>query len=166
MEPQVLYQASFTFDPFWLVGPVMFACFLGCLIRGIKKARKSGKIEDRFGIVIGLTGCLSILIFVMILVPDKIKAYNATVDAYKRGEYEIVEGYVKDFHPMPYWGHDQESFTIDGVSFAYSDYSGSFGYHNAKSHGGVIIGDGQHLRIGYTVYSKLGNVIVYIEALQ
>ena len=143
----------------------MFACFLGCLIRGIKKARKSGKIEDRFGVVIGLTGCLSILIFVMILVPDKIKAYNATVGAYKRGEYEIVEGYVKDFHPMPYWGHDQESFTVSGISFAYSNYSDTFGYHKAKSHGGVIRGDGQHLRIGYTAYSWRGNVIVYMEEL-
>ena len=165
MESTVLYQASFTFNLFWLVGPLMFAFFLGCLIQGIKKARKSGKIEDRVWIVIGLTGCLSLLLFLMVLVSDKIISYDATVGAYKRGEYDIVEGYVEDFHPMPYGGHDQESFTINGVSFAYSDYVDTFGYHNAKSHGGVITGDGQHLRIGYTAYSGLGNVIVYMEEL-
>ncbi len=36
------------------------------------------------------------------------------------------------------------------------------GYHNAKSHGGVIKGDGQYLKIGYVYYGN-ENIIVYIE---
>lgn len=40
------------------------------------------------------------------------------------------------------------------------------GYHNAKSHGGVITGNGHHLKIGYVYYnSAMGNIIVYIEEL-
>ena len=31
--------------------------------------------------------------------------------------------------------------------FAYGDYSVQFGYHTSRAHGGVITGDGQHLRI-------------------
>lgn len=83
--------------------------------------------------------------------------------AYKQGEYQIVEGYVENFVPMPYTGHSHESFEVNGVSFSYSDYSVQSGHHNAKSHGGVITGDGQHLKIGYIHYNETyGNIIVYI----
>ena len=52
--------------------------------------------------------------------------------------------------------------------FSYSDYEIQQGYHNAKSHGGVISGDGQYLKIGYVQpypFSRNDNVIVYIEEL-
>lgn len=79
--------------------------------------------------------------------------YRKTVGAYKQGDYQIVEGYV-------------ENFDINGVSFSYSDYSVGPGYNNTKSHGGVITGDGQHLKIGYIYYDEIhGNIIVYIEEL-
>ena len=89
-----------------------------------------------------------------------------TVSAYKRGDYQIVEGYVENFHPMPYAGHSNESFEICGVCFFYSDFVIQQGYHNAKSHGGVITGDRQHLKVGYIYYGgNYGNIIVYIEEL-
>lgn len=95
--------------------------------------------------------------------------HNKIIGAYQRGEYQTVEGYVENFDPMPYEGHMDESFEINGVKFAYSDYSTQPGYNNAKSHGGVITGDGQHLKIGYVRYSFLDgnyeNIIVYIEEI-
>ena len=36
------------------------------------------------------------------------------------------------------------------------------GYHNTKSHGGVIRDNGQYLKIGYIQYNN-ENIIVYIE---
>ena len=30
--------------------------------------------------------------------------------AFQRGDYQLVEGVVTDFHPMPYEGHQQECF--------------------------------------------------------
>jgi hypothetical protein len=78
----------------------------------------------------------------------------------------VVEGYVENFDPMPYEGHGDESFEINGVTFSYSDYSIQPGYTNSKSHGGVIAGDGQHLKVGYVYYNETyGNIIVYIEQL-
>ena len=94
--------------------------------------------------------------------------YTKVVGAYRCGEYEVVEGYVENFDPMPYEGHSNESFEINGVYFSYSDYAIQQGYHNAKSHGGVISGDGQYLKIGYVQpypFSRNDNVIVYIEEL-
>ena len=69
------------------------------------------------------------------------------------------------FSPMPYAGHAYESFVIDGVAFYYSDFSSTVGYHNARSHGGVITGNGQYLRIGYIPGDDAkDNIIVSIEA--
>ena len=91
--------------------------------------------------------------------------YEKTIVAYNNDDYEIVEGYVENFDPMPYEGHKDESFEINGVKFSYSDYNITFGYNNAKSHGGVIEGNGQHLKIGYVINNG-ENIIVYIEQLK
>ena len=91
--------------------------------------------------------------------------YEAIVGAYKDGEYQVVDGYVENFDLMPYEGHKDESFEINSVKFSYSDYNITFGYNNAKSHGGVIKGNGQHLKIGYVVNNG-ENIIVYIEQLK
>lgn len=80
----------------------------------------------------------------------------------------VVEGYVENFHPMPYEGHDTEYFEINGVHFEYSDYTITNGYHKSASHGGVVTQNGQHLKVKYVV-EKFGegneNVILYIAEI-
>lgn len=108
-----------------------------------------------------------VAVFSVIIGITKINMYSRTVAAYKKGEYMVVEGYVENFVPMPYEGKSDESFEINGVKFSYSDYVVQYGYNNSKSHGGVITGDGQHLKIGYVYYNnKYGNIIVYIEEIR
>jgi len=50
----------------------------------------------------------------------------------------LVEGVVEDFHPAPYEGHQDESFSVGGVRFAYSDYVITGGFRQSSSHGGPI----------------------------
>ena len=96
----------------------------------------------------------------------QLSMYNKIVGAYNRGEYQIVEGYVENFDPMPYSGHTKESFEINDIEFFYSDYNHHPGYNNTKSHGGVIKKNGQHLKIGYVYINETyGNIIVYIEQI-
>lgn len=57
----------------------------------------------------------------------------------KNGDFEVAEGEVRDFKPMPEHGHAQESFTVSGVRFSYSDFDlSSGGFNNASSRGGPI----------------------------
>jgi hypothetical protein len=57
----------------------------------------------------------------------------------KTGNYKVVEGIVKNFHPMPWTGHDSERFSVNGVRFEYSDFDLSKGgFNNTSSHGGPI----------------------------
>lgn len=53
-------------------------------------------------------------------------------------QYKIAERAVKNFDLMPHSGHKDESFEVNGVMFAYSDYNVSNAFNNTKSHGGPI----------------------------
>jgi hypothetical protein len=78
----------------------------------------------------------------------------------KSGKCEIVEGRVEHFHPMPFEGHDNERFDVQGIEFSYSDYSVSAGFNNAASHGGPIR-EGLPVRICYS-----GGEILRLEIAQ
>jgi hypothetical protein len=81
--------------------------------------------------------------------------FVATYSAYQRhrtlaqdNRCSVVEGPVENFVPMPHAGHADESFTVRGVRFAYSDYGVSDGFNNTSSHGGPISKD-SYVRICY-----------------
>ncbi|MBD1575662.1 hypothetical protein HC723_04240 [Vibrio sp. S11_S32] len=76
---------------------------------------------------------------------------------YAEGNYEIVEGIVENFEPMPYEGHQSESFTVNGIKFKYSDFRVTSGFNNTKSHGGPIR-ENLPVRISY-----IGNTIIKLE---
>lgn len=164
MESKVLYEASFSFQPVWLIILALLIIMPFVTIGCVKAVRQKKTLFSITRLVFSIIGTVVILIVTAIVLPDQIKMYNHTVGAFKRGDYNAVEGFVENFHPMPKEGHDSESFSINGIPFEYG-YTISFGYHKVKSDGGVITGNGQHLRIGYTCYNWLGNVIVYIEEI-
>ena len=157
----VLYECEWVFDRGPFIPLIM-------IVGGILFHFSDPKRFPRAAMVVFVT--ISALVGGFILV-DQIDQYNKIVVAYQQGDYQIVEGYVENFHPMPEGGHDNEHFEIDGIYFEYSDFTAQQGYHNALSRGGVITGDGQHLRIGYIIMESatgnqmLENVIVYIEEL-
>jgi hypothetical protein len=75
--------------------------------------------------------------------------YARAKDAYVQGRYSVVEGTVANFRPMPYSGHQDESFSVDGVQFSYSDYVIVPCFNNTASHGGPIR-EGLGVRIAYS----------------
>src|ERR1700704_1644883 len=38
--------------------------------------------------------------------------YRKCMKVYRTGSYNVVEGHVEDFQPMPYEGHQQECFRV------------------------------------------------------
>ena len=73
--------------------------------------------------------------------------YNART-MFELGRNQVVEGTIENFHPMPATGHDNESFTVGGKKFSYSDYCISPGFRHAKALGGPIRA-GLQVRISY-----------------
>jgi hypothetical protein len=74
--------------------------------------------------------------------------YISCIRAMNNGTYKEVEDLVENFDPMPHSGHKDESFTVKGILFKYSDFGPSAGFNNAKSHGGPI-DEGKYVQIKY-----------------
>jgi hypothetical protein len=72
---------------------------------------------------------------------------------------KVVEGPVENFVPMPVTGHSDESFSVAGVPFKYSDYLVSDGFNNTASHGGPI-DQNSYVRI---CYDPKSNAILRLE---
>jgi hypothetical protein len=71
----------------------------------------------------------------------------------------VVEGPIEHFIPMPSGGHAQESFSVSGVPFNYSDFMSTDAFNNAASYGGPIKSD-SYVRI---CYDPSENAILRLE---
>jgi hypothetical protein len=98
--------------------------------------------------------------------------YLTAKNALNDGRYDVVEGRITDFIPMPDTGHSKEyvlgrsccsskeSFIVGGQRFSYSDFIVTSGFHNTASHGGPIR-EGLYVRVSY-----LGNLILRLEVAE
>lgn len=101
-----------------------------------------------------------------LILHNLLEMHHKVIIPYANGQYEIVEGYVHNFIPMPPEGHSLEMFDIGDIHFEYSDNLVSVGYNKTKTNGGIIRGNGQYLKVGYVYYNEsYGNIIVYIEEI-
>jgi hypothetical protein len=87
--------------------------------------------------------------------------YQRHADLVRTNTCRAVEGPVDDFKPMPAEGHADETFSVAGVSFSYSDYSVTDAFNNAASHGGPIRSD-SYVRI---CFDPQDNAILKLEIL-
>jgi hypothetical protein len=94
------------------VGALIFGCLL-LLIYKLKR-RRSARIFGYFMIVCGI-------LFAGVKWAEWHVARRSQLRNLAAGLYETVEGTIEDFHPMPKDGSSNESFTISGHTFSYSD---------------------------------------------
>ena len=162
----ILYEAqtTFQFDYFQVGVNVILLAFTGTIFVKCRGEKYKDTVYEVVKVISAFAFCFLLLVNGLSII-NSIDRYKNIGKQYGLGNYKIVEGVVENFVPMPYEGHSEESFEINGVEFSYSDYKINGGYNNARSHFGVIEGDGQHLKIGY-VYYKSENIIVYIEQLE
>jgi hypothetical protein len=129
------------------------------LNRRLSKKGSSSRIYT--SVICWIVTAFSLLVFLFIF-PRAILKHNKTVNIIENEEYAIVEGVIDDFEPMPYEGHAQESFTVKGIYFEYSDYFIDGGFNQTSSHGGPITENGQRVRISY-IQEDFVNQIIRIE---
>ena len=141
------YVNAYTFTaqtsnwPYALVGlaPVLVA---GLLIAG--KYRRNWTQPN----VVAAIVCGGLSLIVLISALPILKSEAEAASALRDGTFSFVEGTVRDFHPMPYNGHDEECFSVQQQRFCYSDYAITTGFHNSASHGGPIR-PGLSVRVAY-----------------
>src|SRR5262245_4098233 len=153
MQYQVVYDIQHISYPSWWifgVGLIFVSAGTFFLLRNtafIKSIFDKGGPELRvlmppffaigFGLLWIVIGCLNYAHFANL----RGLAHAENVD--------VVEGTVTQFVPMPYEGHADEIFVVNGHRFAYSEYDDATGFHHTQSHGGPIR-EGQHVRITYS----------------
>ena len=160
---KILYEATFEWHSMYYGAGIVFVI---ALIFYLCNRKKRFELDTKMQVIWFFSGLIAAgaLIAQIIMGVSAVKDYQQVVVAYEEGNYKTVAGEVENFCPMPYAGHGEESFEINGIYFSYSDFIIQQGYHNAKSHGGVISADGQLLKIGY-VEKNNENIIVYIEEI-
>jgi hypothetical protein len=122
------------------VVPTLFIIAGGALVR----YPRGKQIRQAVG---GILIILSIL-FIVLMAGGAVTDFIEARYDYSRGHFSVIEGAVENFHPMPHEGHQQESFTVNGVAFFYSDFDSSPCFRNASSRGGPIR-PGLAVRIAY-----------------
>lgn len=139
---------------------VSFISGFGFLFYLFFKYRKDNALEKEKKILI----TSSIITIMGICTIIMIMKYVTTVVAYKSGHYVEIEGVVQEYSSNLGGARGPvESFTLDGVGFVCSDDM-TWGYRPSRKNGGVIAGNGQHLRIRY-IPNTQRNKIVYIEQM-
>lgn len=111
------------------------------LVYVLKKEKHSVR-----NVVVMVSAFIFICFWLFAVTGDQLSDYSALISAYKKGACEKVEGTVTDFDPMPYGGHKQESFNVNGKKFSYSEFTVEAGFNKTASHGGPIR-EGLHVRI-------------------
>ena len=156
-----LFEIEFGIHPIYFL-PLMMLSFV--LIVGVfivKECKTKGypvKPYKIIGIIISAVMLQWQLIFTFPVVQDL-----RVLNAYREGNYEVVEGYVENFKASVN-DKGNEEFEINGVAFSYTGNGMSMSYSASEENGGVISGNGQKLRIKY-VRAFLSNHIVYISEI-
>ncbi|MDN3581907.1 hypothetical protein [Mucilaginibacter flavus] len=145
--------------PFFIIGLLIFFYHL----KNKDESKENRNIlPDRIrGLIVG-GAFLTLSGFMMPMIAlSSIPDYYKLKKIYSAGRYQIVEGSVKNYHPMPEGGHDTERFDVKNIHFEFSDFHIKNGYNNAASHGGAIKAN---LAVKIRYYSDGGeNVILKLE---
>lgn len=154
---RILYEVNFAGNiQRWLV--LLSGVII--LIIWVAIQRKNDKIKEEERILTTIV----MIAFIAINAIGVVVGCVGTLIPYKKGYYVEIEGVIQDYHSnLGSTRGTIESFTLDGVKFKCSD-GNIWGYCPDRKNGGVIAGNGQHLRIRY-VSNLLGNTIMYIEQM-
>ncbi len=158
MEYQLAFDlAQVGYRTWWFPALGLIGIFIGTVFFAIHRAVRSVFPKSKLFkfTSICLMGLSSLWTFVMfgITFPEYIECQHALTS----GHVQIVEGPVTNFVPMPFEGHADESFEVQGHRFSYSDYGITVGFNNTSSHGGPIRAE-RWVRVTF-----VGNVIVKLE---
>jgi len=157
MEDRIIFDLStksFAWQPIWAsVGAGIFGCLL-LLLRRLK-SRYGSRIAGYFMILCAVAGAGYSLSHWYLSRRDHLAALT-------HARYEVAEGKVEDFRPMPDDGSSNESFRISGHTFSYSDYHDletTDCFNQTKPNGGPVHA-GIVLRVKF-----IDNCILQIEEL-
>jgi hypothetical protein len=157
MDGKIIFDAATKSFPWQQLWAAAGAFAFGCVLIALKKLKWLSPMSEKWGYFM-------IVCALLMAGYDPARWYTARrgqLRALASGEYEVVQGPVENFHPMAQGGSSDESFTISGQVFSYSDYDESETatcFTQTKANGGPIQA-GMLLRVKF-----VNHCILQIEA--
>ena len=128
----------------WAIIPV-FALLPGLIGWALKgSSDPKGAFKGKFFLVI--SGCG--FAFSLVLLTGRYAEFHQAKKALQTRNYQVAEGTVVDFVPMPPGGHSIERFKVGQTSFQYGSGWGSIVFNSEWNHG--YIHNGAAVRITHT----------------
>ncbi len=146
-ELELVYDAAREWPPLWFPALGLVGVGFGVLVWYTRRSSVWARPRDPTlrtvlaGFILGFAILWTAATSISVLAQDW-----AARRALRTGTARVVEGTVRDFHPMR-GGHDSERFTVDGVRFVYPEIGPGFG--KTVQDGGPIR-EGLYVRIHYT----------------
>ena len=151
---------SFIIIPF-----VLFLVGMGMLVYVIR-GRRRVQLKGPALLIFPLLFTVFAAVMTLITTANFFTSKTQTSGILANNDFKVVEGVIENFKPMPYGGHNSESFTVRGVYFEFSDYSSYAGinsFNQTASHGGPIRNNGQKVRLTYVSLTNGDNLILKVE---
>ncbi len=120
---------------------VLLAALIGWGFRGSSDPKEA--LKGKMFLLFAAVG----LVFSLVLLVGNYSRYYRAKKALQAGDYQVIEGTVKNFVPMPSGGHSTETFDINKKSFRYGGGRGSIVFNSEWNHG--YIHNGVQARIAY-----------------
>lgn len=108
----ILYECHFELNSIDITMLIILVPVLISYIKKYSDIKKYGIHEKDYAMKILFMRIFlcSFAVFGIVAVCKLVDMYKKTVVAYRNGDYQIVEGYVENFDPMPSYGHKYETF--------------------------------------------------------
>lgn len=108
------------------------------------------KVNEKKRVNIYRAGILCVLSFVwtFIIWMSSTQDYFMAKAALRNGAYSVVEGRVEHFSPIPMGAHGDESFSVKGIPFKYSESKIDFGFNQSRINGSPVY-QGKLVKIHY-----------------
>jgi hypothetical protein len=124
-------------DTLWRLAIGISALLVGVIAIAFKSRKKGARPKD-WVMPLFLTAW-SLLWLFMHDFPNTFGYVNSLLDAYEKGQYQVVEGEVRVLHQQPATGHTKgDVITVNGTEFEVNYFRATPAYRNTISHGGVL----------------------------
>jgi hypothetical protein len=128
-------EAGYRYWWFPAVGLGFLALFIGMFLWRRRRPYTGRSWKHRYMPQVGVAISL---FWTTVAFQGTFNEYRRMADAMATGRYEMVEGVVTQFVPMPFEGHAKETFSVAGHRYAYADAIVTAGFNTSQSHGGPI----------------------------
>lgn len=159
MNYQTVYD--FSEEPIQLVwfAPLLFLFIgIGNLIYNFRGRKKNPQFKHVFivgGVLFTVIGGLASLTIPMLL-----NRHMDLKSEYANKQFKTIEGVVSGFKQSSPNGNGRDEFSVDSLTFNYSNYNHGTGFCQIASKNGPINRNGLQVRVGYI---KKGNELLILK---